>query len=114
MGSPQQPEQVTLQVETFPELGCLAGNRLTEMRLKQDNSLLSRKTEELLSMNSIPENPADFALPGHGFVEATPSAILQRDAELKGKECPRCLIEAGKKLDSRHARMWSERKADDR
>jgi len=102
---------VTMEVETFPELGCLVGNRTTEMHDKGSNSLLARKTEELLAMNVVPDDPSLFLAPGKDYTEGTPSAILQRDAEVKGKECPRCLIDAAKKFDARHEKLWSERSA---
>ncbi|MGA3041079.1 MAG: hypothetical protein ABSF54_09870 [Bryobacteraceae bacterium] len=108
---PAAPIRFAMEVERFPDLGCLEGNETSQLWSKADNTLLSTKTIEVLSMNVVPDNPSLFAGAPATYAEAKPSEIIKKDAEIMGKDCPACAIQAGANLDARHDKLWADRNA---
>ncbi|MCS6952514.1 MAG: hypothetical protein RMK57_08805 [Bryobacterales bacterium] len=97
-----------VDVEVFPEFGCLEGNKTLEVWQATGGERLSRRVVELVSVTTAPEDLSWFRVPT-GYAEAKPSEILRRHAERTGKVCSECASGTATLFDERHRRLWEAR-----
>jgi hypothetical protein len=104
-GDNQAVETVT--TDFYPSLGCLVGDETGQLRDQATGALKASRTQRVISLAPIADDPSLFAGPPPTFTQAKPSQVLQKYLESTGKSCPECLANTGAQADARSDKLWA-------